>query len=313
MKILIYGAGVIGSIFAVKLSNAGQDITVLARGKRFEEIRENGVVICNPKTNRRETAKVHVIDKLTDDMIYDAIFVVMQRTQVEDILEPLAANPSKNIVFVVNTASGYAQWEAAIGKERLMIGFPSAGGERKDGIVYYFIGKGLMRGFQTTTFGEIDGQKTERIKTICDIFRRAGIPSVIHDDIDAWQKTHVAVVTCIANAIYGHGCDAKSLSRSRRDLKEMILGIQEGFSVLKKIGIQPTPRKLSMFALPAGVLATVFGFFMKTQLADVTMVRHCVAAKPEMIFLQNEFDKLIEKSGQKTPNIDALRRKLLSE
>ncbi len=38
MKILIYGAGVIGSLFAAKLFFSGQDVTVLARGKRFEEI-----------------------------------------------------------------------------------------------------------------------------------------------------------------------------------------------------------------------------------------------------------------------------------
>ena len=37
MKICIYGAGVIGSIFTGKLSLAGNDVTVLARGKRFEE------------------------------------------------------------------------------------------------------------------------------------------------------------------------------------------------------------------------------------------------------------------------------------
>jgi ketopantoate reductase len=34
MKILIYGAGVIGSIFAWKLTKNGYDITVLARGDR---------------------------------------------------------------------------------------------------------------------------------------------------------------------------------------------------------------------------------------------------------------------------------------
>jgi ketopantoate reductase len=34
MRILIYGAGVIGSIFAGKLAQKGYDITVLARNKR---------------------------------------------------------------------------------------------------------------------------------------------------------------------------------------------------------------------------------------------------------------------------------------
>jgi len=53
MKILIYGAGVIGSIFAVKLSLSGENVTVLARGKRLEEIRDTGIVLRSPKTGKR--------------------------------------------------------------------------------------------------------------------------------------------------------------------------------------------------------------------------------------------------------------------
>lgn len=36
---------------------------------------------------------------------------------------------------------------------------------------------------------------------------KAGIPSVFCSDMDAWQKTHVAVITNIANALYGIKCD----------------------------------------------------------------------------------------------------------
>ena len=193
MKILIYGAGVIGSIFATKLSLSGQDVTVLARNKRFEEISKSGIILRNPRTQHIETTFVKVIDALPKDMFFDYILVVMQRTQVGDILDILAENKSKNIVFVVNTASGYQEWAKVIGSDRLMIGFPSAGGERKAGIVDYFIGKGLLRGFQTTTFGEYDGKKTQRVKDLIKAFQSAGIPSVFCKNMDLWQKTHVAM------------------------------------------------------------------------------------------------------------------------
>jgi len=42
-NILIYGAGVIGSIFAAKLSLSENDVTVLARGNRLTELQANGV------------------------------------------------------------------------------------------------------------------------------------------------------------------------------------------------------------------------------------------------------------------------------
>ncbi len=310
MRILVYGAGVIGSIFAAKLHFSGQDVTVLARGNRLKEIQKSGVVLCNPKTKKRETAHVQVIDQLYADMKFDYILVVMQKTQVDSVLESLSRNCTENIVFIVNTAAGYEQWKHAVGDERLILGFPSAGGERKDGIVRYFIGKGLMRAFQTTTFGEANGKKTHRVSELVQLFKRAGIPSVICPDMDAWQKTHVAMVTSIANALYKYNCDNRRLATSFQDVKIMVLGVREGLAVLKILGIQPTPRKLKFWELPSGILTVIFILFMKTQLAEVTMAKHCIAAKSEMVCLQAEFDMLIEKSGSKTPHIDVLRDNL---
>lgn len=310
MKVLIYGAGVIGSIFAAKLFFSGQDVTVLARGKRFEEINSQGIVICNPKTNNKEVAKVKVINNLSPEMKYDYIFVVMQKTQVDSVLECLSRNGTENIVFVVNTAAGYEKWKRIIGAKRLLIGFPSAGGERRDGVVNYFIGKGIMRAFQTTTFGEISREKTQRVIHIIEMFSRAGIPSVFCPDMDSWQKTHVAMVTSIANALYGHNCDNKQLAASWGDVKEMVLGVKEGFTVLKQLEIKPTPWKLRFFGLPTFVLTVVFKILMETQLAEITMAKHCVVAKAEMFSLQEEFDILINESGMKTPHIDRLKQNL---
>ena len=311
MKLLIYGAGVIGSIFAAKLSLSGQEVTVLARGKRLEEIKKQGIILLNPESKQTETAKVKVIESLMPEMSYDYIFVVMQKNQVGEILKSLASNCTKNIVFVVNTASGYEEWKQIIGAERLLIGFPSAGGERKDGAVYYFIGKGLMRGFQTTTFGELSGKKTQRIAELLEMFCKAGIPSIFCSDMDSWQKTHVAMVTSIANALYGYECDNKRLSSSWKDIKEMIQGVKEGFAVLKQVGIRVTPWKLGFFYLPDALLTFAFKLFMGTKLAEVTMAKHCIFAKAEMRLLQSEFDELIRISGMKTPHIDNLRQNIL--
>jgi 2-dehydropantoate 2-reductase len=311
LKILIYGSGVIGSIFGARLSLSGQDVTMLARGKRLDEIKDEGLILRNPATGREEKAKVKVIEELLPDMEFDYIFAVMQRTQIHTVLDSLARNHSKNIVFVVNTCAGYEEWIEAVGTDRLIIGFPSAGGERIQGVVNCFIGKGWMRVFQTTTFGEAGRNYTQRVKTIIEAFNRARIPSVYCPDMDAWQKTHVAVVTSIANALYGHDCDNKKLSGSYKDIKNMVLGVKEGFFVLRRLGVEPTPKKLCFFRLPAVFLAVVFKLFMKTRLAEITMAKHCIAAKQEMLFLQKEFDALIEKSGVSTPNINRLRQNLL--
>ncbi len=314
MKILVYGAGTIGSVFAGKLALSGYQITVLARGKRLVELKENGIVLFSPDSNREEIVKVNVIETLLPDDIFHYILVVMQKTQVDSVLPVLSQNKSKNIIFMVNTASGYNDWIHAVGKERLMLGFPSAGGERVNGRVNHFIGKGLVRIFQTTTFSEYSGENTKRLKKIIGIFNDSGIPSVISNNMDMWQKTHVAMVTSIANALYGYDGNNYALSRSYADIKLMVLGIKEGFNVLTKLEIKVTPSKLYYFKfLPAFLIAWIFKVIMGTKFAEIAMAKHTLAAKSEMICLQNEFDVLIKKSGVRTPSIDKLRRNLLKD
>lgn len=310
MKFLIYGAGAIGSIFAGKLAMSGYNITMLARGKRLTELKENGVVLVNPSHNREEIAKVNVIENLMPDDIYDYIIVVMQKTQVSSILPVLSKNKSKNIVFVVNTASGYDDWVHAVGSERLMLGFPSAGGERVNGRVNYFIGKGIMRLFQTTTFSEYSGKKTERLKKIVDVFNYASIPSVVSSNMDMWQKTHVAMITSIGNALYKYDSDNYALAKSYADIKLMVLGIKEGFAVLNNLGIKITPVKLNYFKLPVFIIAPIFRVIMGTKFAETAMAKHTAVAKSEMLCLQNEFDMLIQRSIIETPSINSLRKYL---
>jgi putative copper export protein len=50
MKILVYGAGLIGSLHAARLQRSGHAVTLLARGGRGEEIRAHGLVLEDAST-----------------------------------------------------------------------------------------------------------------------------------------------------------------------------------------------------------------------------------------------------------------------
>jgi nucleoside-diphosphate-sugar epimerase len=47
MKILIYGAGVVGQIYAARLHEAGHDVTVLARRRTLETLARDGITLVN--------------------------------------------------------------------------------------------------------------------------------------------------------------------------------------------------------------------------------------------------------------------------
>ena len=58
MKVLIYGAGVIGTLYAGKLADAGHKVTVVARGQRLADIRQHGLVLEDIVHGRRWTVQV---------------------------------------------------------------------------------------------------------------------------------------------------------------------------------------------------------------------------------------------------------------
>lgn len=46
-RILVYGAGPLGGLFAARLQQSGNHVSILARGKRLAELREHGIVLVN--------------------------------------------------------------------------------------------------------------------------------------------------------------------------------------------------------------------------------------------------------------------------
>jgi 2-dehydropantoate 2-reductase len=281
-KILIYGAGAIGSIFAGMLIKKGYDVTILARGNRFEELEKNGLIIKDVLSGKVFTSTVKLISSLNADDLYDYIIITVQNTQIDAILPLLSKNKSENIVFVVNNPLGYKKWIDAVGYERIIIGFPSAGGGRENGIVDYFIGKGIMKLFKATTFGELGGKKTERLTKLVNIFRRAGFSPDINNNMDAWQKTHVAVILPIGKALYKFNSDNYQLSKSFDTIKTMILATRELFKVLHSSNVKITPGKLNFFFLPVIIIAPVFMALFKTKIAEFGLSKHTIAAREEM-------------------------------
>ncbi len=280
----------------IPLTKKGYDVTILARGNRLNEIQKNGLILINDLTNKRLDIDVHAIDNLNENDVYDYVIVAVQNTQIGAILPVLSKNKSHAIVFAVNNPLGYDQWIKAVGYERIMIGFPSAGGERVDGKVYYFIGTGLAKLFQSTTFGELNGERTPRLRTLVRIFKDSGFSPTIGTNMDAWQKTHVAVILPVADALYKYNSNNYALSGSYNTLKQMILATRECFGMLKSLDIGIEPKKLNFYYLPLFLLVPLCMLIMRTKIAEFAMTRHAMVGKEEMIALKKQFESLTKDS-----------------
>lgn len=159
MKLLIYGAGVIGSLYAALFGEAGYDVTVYARGKRLEILKSKGLLYLQKGKIKR--ADVKIVSKLSDNDIYDFIFLSVKENQLYEALEELKTNKSGCIVTLVNSIDDYEKWENICGKGRILPAFPGAGGSIKEDVLDANL---TPRVIQPTTFAEISGKITDRVK-----------------------------------------------------------------------------------------------------------------------------------------------------
>ncbi len=306
-RILVIGAGVNGSICAVGLHNAGLNVTILARGKRYEEVREEGIVIEDPFKNTRSQTKIPVINRLDADDFYDYILVVIRKNQVPDLLPVLARNRSPNVVFMVNNPSGPDEFTKALGKERVMLGFVFGAGKRDGSVIHAILG---MRGM-ATPFGEIDGRITPRLTRLVAILCQAGLKSKTSTDISDELATHAALVAPLAHLLIQHGCDTYAMARSTTDLRLLVDALRETLDVLRATGFKIVPSSTTLVRIiPRFVLVAALGRLLSTKFAEVGAGFHCSQAPDEMHQLGIELMALVEKSGLPVP---AVRKVFVSE
>jgi 2-dehydropantoate 2-reductase len=208
MKVLVVGAGVIGSFNAARLARAGVDVHLLARGTRLAQLSEHGVVLQDWRTGQQSVTPVPLVERIEPDDPYDVVVVIVRRNQVASVLPLLTAAPQiPAFVFLGNNLAGSTDMAAALGGSRVLTGMVNAGGQR-DGEVVRYIWTARLR----LLFGERDGVSRPRTQAIAEMFCDAGLPARVVTDPEAYQKTHAAGLPAFAGALYSAGGDIRQLA-----------------------------------------------------------------------------------------------------
>ncbi len=294
-RILIFGAGVIGSIFGGRLALAGHDVTLLARGSRLKELNEKGLLLRKSNQENIDNIPVNIISQLSTEDNYDFVFVIIRKEQVSQALNVLQMNNSQNFVFMVNNPGGYSDWTNALEESRVIPAFPGAGGKIENGIVYFHI---FSKFIQPTTLGEINGLLSPRIKVLKEIISGAGFPVSISKNMDSWQKTHVALVGPLGDIIYYDGGNNYSVARNKAAIKQMNLALKESFNFLNKSGIGIEPSKLSIIRfMPLMFLNIIMKHAFNTKWAETIIYSHAHNARIEMKTITREFLDMAKDKG----------------
>ncbi|ATH93952.1 2-dehydropantoate 2-reductase [Bacillus glycinifermentans] len=304
MKILVYGAGVLGSYLAHVLVRGGHDVTVLARGKRAEELERNGVVIRHYFQFKTTVDPVRVIRTLETDESYDLVFVVMKYTDFRSVLPVLAANRSRCIVLVGNNADARGMLnelqEMSLTEKQVAFGFQVSGGSRVNGRVVCIRGGGQM------VLGGLDGSIPFR-PLLEKAFEKVKYKLTFHEDMDAWLKGHIVPILALNAALFAKEGKMKEIARDKKLLTQIIAAMDEGFGVLEALDYTITPANQATFVRKhkrmAYLAIKIYYMLPFAKLVDGSF--------EEMAALHDSFGQLKQKANIPTPHFDNIGKQFI--
>jgi 2-dehydropantoate 2-reductase len=292
MKILVYGAGVIGSIFAFKLKSGGNDVALLARGKRLNQLKKHGIIIEDKIFNEYFKTDIKVVDGLKSGDYYDLVLIIMQRQQVSEILPILGKNRKvPTFIFIGNNVSGDEEYLKFLDRKRILLGFGGPGGYRKGNSVI----AAYVRDYCILYFGELDGTISNRVEYIKDIFQKSEINVNVPENIDAWLKTHAAFISPLAVASYAARGRGRQLVDEDKTIAMAIKAFKENLGALGELGIPILPKKFKMMRfIPPYFLKRKLKNLIDSEFGKIALSGHADCAQNEMKKIAMDFRELVK-------------------
>ncbi|MDR0415099.1 MAG: hypothetical protein LBH84_06755, partial [Prevotellaceae bacterium] len=197
-------------------------------------------------------------------------------------------NKSKNIVTLSNSV-GYNAWTAIVGN-RLIPGFPGAGGNIDTDILDGQFSKKV----QGSIFGEINGERTERIEQLARVFESAHLPYMISENIRAFHLSHAAFAAAIKHFYTPTGMMDTKTAKRGEVLRKVASGIKQNVHLLHLAGIPVLDPKLKAAGkLPEWVIAAVFRMMLSMKFTrSVLLGSHALSAREETMQMDRAFTEM---------------------
>ena len=301
MKILVFGAGVLGCNLARNFFRAGKDTTLLARGKWAENIQKNGLRIKDKFSLRMSVSRIPVVTELKPEDAYDVIFVVLRYTQLSSILDTLRANRTKNIVFVGNDVRADAL-TAALPEKNVLFAFASSAGHREPDYV-------ASVDLKKITIGQVSSAPSNE-RLIGQIFDGTKYKVTYEPKMEDYLLCHAAFVLPAAFACYKSDGDLKKLKGNTAYLNRMIDAVIEGYGAIRSAGHTILPKEDAEFE-GAAFRKTCLRFFKlmcASSLGKICVSDHAMNATDEMSALNRDLKQFFDETGAKYPAWQELER-----
>mgnify|MGYP004490663461 FL=1 len=311
MRILVYGAGVLGCELAHALiQNKKNVVTLLARGEWKEMIDQKGLTIRHWVQRKTTVDRVQTIDTLAPDDCYDLVFVVMQAGQLPQVLPILKENKSQYFVFVGNDPQAKQVLEAMQRPaDKVAFGFQNTAGRREhDRVVSVYASAGMTVGGATAP---LSGTFRTRLKTAFD-----GVKYKLsfYGDMDEWLKCHAAFILPICYVCYACNGDLRRATKQQRGA--ILDAAYEACVMLKAIGIPVNDADNTENFKPGTAgrrqMEAMLFVMAKTPLGRLCASDHAMHAVGEMRYLDDAFEAMRKQAGTAMPMWEKLRSEMPS-
>lgn len=301
MRILIFGAGVLGCSLARNLFRSGKDAVLLARGNWAEEIQRSGLRIRNVLSLRTSVTRVPVVTELAADDVYDVIFVALRYTQLDSVVEILQANPTKNIVFLGNNVRPEALAAALPGKN-VLFAFASSAGHREPGRV-------VSADLKKITIGPLTDAPASR-ELVDGIFSGTKYKVTYEPNMGDYLLCHAAFVLPAVFACYKTDGDLKKLRGNTAYLNRLIDANIEGYRAIRSAGHKILPKADENFEDPAyrKTCLRFFKLLCATPMGKICVSDHAMNAVDEMSRLNRDLKQFFEEYGADYPTWRGLEK-----
>jgi len=276
MKICIFGAGAIGGYMAVKMIEAGVDVSLIARGPHLAAMKDRGLTLIE-EDGTRTTVPVTASDNPSDLGPQDYLILTLKAHSVPSVVETMQPliDDKTTIVSGVNGVPWwyFHQLEGPYEGTRLASVDPGNaqwdgfGPDRVLGCVVYpaaeVIEPGVIKHVEGNRFslGEPDGSKSERALALSEILSSAGLKVPvrprIRDEIwvKLWGNLSFNPISALTHATLDVLCTdpgtrsvARGMMLEAREIAEM-LGVKFPIDVERRIdgGAAVGAHKTSMW------------------------------------------------------------------
>lgn len=294
MRILVYGAGVLGCNLANNLYDAKKDVTLLARGTWAKQLKQNGLHMKKTFHLRESVSRVPVITQLEPEDCYDTIFVVVRYIQLDSVIETLRINRTKNIVFVGNNVRP-AHYAGLLPGKNVMFAFALSAGHRESERV-------VSLDLKKITIGQLKNAPSNET-LIGRIFAGTGYRVVYEPNMEDYLLCHAAFVLPAAFACYYTDGNLRKLKGNTAYLNRTLDANIEGYRAIERAGHAILPAS-DMDYESIAYRKTCLRFFRlmcATGLGKLCASDHAMNAVDEMDALNRDMKAFFNETGAVYP------------